>query len=71
MPADYEARLERLEMAWGIGPTLHLWLLPSENKAAKLAEVKRAHGLMDDDTVQVIVHEIVFVEWPLRDSAHG
>jgi hypothetical protein len=70
VPADYETRLDRLETALGIGPTLHLCLLPGEDKAAKLAEVKRAHGLGDDDPVEVIVHEIVFGEWPLRDSGH-
>jgi hypothetical protein len=54
----------------GIGPTLHLFLFPGGDKTAKLAEIKRAHGLGDDDPVEVIVHRILFVEWPRRDSAH-
>jgi hypothetical protein len=65
MPADYENRLDRFETEWGMGPTLHLGVVPEEDKGAKLAELKWSNGLREDDPLEVTVHEIVSVERPL------
>jgi hypothetical protein len=71
--ADYERRLEKLEQEAGqfsgTANMILVYLHPGEDKAAKVAEAKLAHGLGEDDSDRILVIQFVAANGNGRKAA--